>query len=363
MTAAPLSLAVDNLRLSYKTGFSLDVPELNVAPGTTLALLGPSGSGKSTLLFLLGLLEKPDSGRVLLDGEPVTTRDRVARLKMAAVFQRPYLMKGSVASNVGYGLGLRRVPVAERRGRVISALERVGLAGYEDRSALSLSGGEAHRVALARALVLEPRILLLDEPLASLDPLLKRRLSLDFARILRAEGVTTVYVTHDHDEAMVVSQQTAVMRGGRIVTSGPTDDVTGVPADEWTASFLGVEAPIPGRIERAAEGLLHVRCDGVDIVAVGTGAVGEGVSLGIRPEDVLIAEAGVDFPLTSARNRLEATVVELEPRGAIWHVVMDAGGVRIASSVSRSALAEMHLESGTRVTVLFKATAVRVRTV
>jgi molybdopterin-binding protein len=358
---APLSLAAQGVRLTYRGGFSLEVPTLEVAAGHTLALLGPSGSGKSTLLAVLGLLEKPDAGRVLLGGEPVTTRDRAARLKMAAVFQRPYLMKGTVAANVEYGLKLRGVPAAERRGRVVSALERVGLGGYDSRSALSLSGGEAHRVALARALVLEPRVLLLDEPLASLDPLLKRQLSLDFARILRGEGVTIVYVTHDHDEAMVVSQHTAVMRDGRIVTSGSTDDVTGVPADEWTASFLGVEPPVPGRIERASDGLVHVRCEGVEIAAAGEGVPGDAVLLGIRPEDVLIAEAGVEFPLTSARNRLEATVIELEPRGASWHVVMQASGVRIAASVSRAAIDEMRLEVGAAVTAVFKATAVRVR--
>jgi molybdopterin-binding protein len=357
----PLSLSAEDLTLGYRGGFSLDVPSLEVVAGSTLALLGPSGSGKSTLLAVLGLLEKPDSGRVLLGGEPATIKDRAARLKMAAVFQRPYLMKGTVAANVEYGLKLRGVPATERRGRIAPALERVGLAGYEKRSALSLSGGEAHRVALARALVLEPRVLLLDEPLASLDPLLKRQLSLDFARILRSEGVTTVYVTHDHDEAMVVSQYTAVMRDGRVVTSGSTDEVTGVPADEWTASFLGVEPPIPGRIERAEDGLIHVRCDGVVIAASGEGTAGDEVLLGIRPEDVLIAEAGAEFPLTSARNRLQATIAILEPRGASWHVVMDASGVRIAASVSRAAVDELRLATGTVVTVVFKATAVRVR--
>jgi molybdopterin-binding protein len=282
-------------------------------------------------------------------------------MQMAAVFQRPFLFKGTVGHNVSYGLRLRGVDARRARQAVADALTRVGLEGWQERSALTLSGGEAQRVALARALVLEPRVLLLDEPLASLDAALKRSLTKEFAGILRHEGVTTLYVTHDQDEAVVVAETVAVMNEGRIRTSGPTDEVMGVPPDPWTATFLGLEPSLSGTVLRSAEGLTEVDCQGAAIAAIGSYEPGAQVILGIRPEDVLLMEADAELPRTSARNHLDGTVVELTPRGATYHAVIDLGGPRVASSVSRAAVADLGLEPGTRVIAVFKASAVRVR--
>ncbi|HSQ22476.1 MAG TPA: ATP-binding cassette domain-containing protein, partial [Coriobacteriia bacterium] len=185
-------IRAEQLAVRYHRRTVLDVDHFDLCDGETHVVLGPSGSGKSTLLRILGLLERPASGRILLDGDEVEAGDKRARMMMAAVFQNPYLFKGTVEENVAYGLALRRVPKAERAERVARALDRVGLGGIERSSALRLSGGEAQRVALARALVLEPRILLLDEPLSYLDPLIKRRLVADFSEILSAEGVTAL---------------------------------------------------------------------------------------------------------------------------------------------------------------------------
>ncbi|MDP2181614.1 MAG: ABC transporter ATP-binding protein [Actinomycetota bacterium] len=358
-----LSLGALGLRRDYRGGFSLAVDELHVPAGSTLALLGPSGSGKSTLLSLLGLLEKPDAGSVQLDGREVTTRDHEARLSMAAVFQRPYLIKGTVAANVAYGLALRRVPAEERARRVDAALERVGLDGLGDRAAAALSGGEAQRVALARALVLEPQVLLLDEPLASLDPLLKRQLTGEFASILRSSGSTVVWVTHDQDETLVVSDSIAVMRDGRIVAHGPTEAVMALPKDEWTAKFLGQEVPIRGRVASGGEGLAEIVCGSATILAVSDAEPGTEVLVAVAPEDVVLLAGDAEMPPSSARNRLRGFVDEVSPRGSTWRVVVQIDGVRIASVVSRAALAEMGLAPGAAVQVLFKATAVRVRRV
>ncbi|HEX9093957.1 MAG TPA: ABC transporter ATP-binding protein [Coriobacteriia bacterium] len=351
----------EGLRMVYRSRTVLDVPAVSLPAGRTYALLGASGAGKSTLLRILGLLERPTAGRVLFDGHEASRHDLARRRTIAAVFQKPYLLRGSVGDNVGYGLRLRRVPPKERTELVAGALSRVGLGGWEDRSALTLSGGEMQRVALARALVLRPGLLLLDEPLSYMDPLLKRQLTIEFAEILAGEHVTALYVTHDQDEAAVVADRIGVMRDGRIVAEGEPESVLTLPPDEWVASFLGTQSPLEGVVTAAEDGVMTVRCGGLDVFAVGDIRVGTEVFAGVRPEDVLLFEPDVEMPRTSARNQVAASVAEVAPAGATVRVVLVAHGVRFAATVSRASAASLGLEFGTRVTALFKATAVRVR--
>jgi molybdopterin-binding protein len=350
----------ENLTVVYRGKTVLDVPRVELRSGQTYVLLGASGAGKSTLLRVLGLLEAPTTGTVEIDGRPVSRSNLAARRRIAAVFQKPYLLKGSVGDNAGYGLALRRVPSPERKRRVADALGRVGLGGWEDRSAATLSGGEAQRVALARAIVLEPQLLLLDEPLSYLDPLLKRDLTLEFAQILASTQVTALYVTHDQDEAAVVADRIGVMREGRIVSEGNPDEMFTLPPDPWVASFLGTESPVAGSVTAAEAGVATIDCGGVSVVAVSGLAVGTKVLLGVRPEDIMLFEAGVDIPKTSARNRLDATIASLSLAGATVRVVVDAGSARFSATVSRSSASSLGLAVGLPVTLLFKATAVRV---
>jgi molybdopterin-binding protein len=363
MTRA-LSLAAEGIRRRFgRSGFMLEVDRLDVPAGRVLALLGPSGSGKTTLLQILGLLHAPDAGHVLLDGRAVTKRDREAVLSMAAVMQRPYLFRDSVGRNVAYGLKMRGVPYQERVERVGTALARVGLSGFEKRSAMALSGGEAQRVSLARALAVEPRVLLLDEPLASLDPLLKRQLATEFARILRDTDVTAVWVTHDQDEALMVADEIAIMRGGRVVSHGAASEVTSLPSGPWTAAFLGMEEPQRGVVSKVEEGLAEVVSGETTVAMTADGlAPGDAVLFGVRPEDVLLFEAGAELPPTTARNRLPAVVASCERRGATGYVVLDTDGPRLAATVSRAAIAELGIAPGVPVLAVFKATAVRWRT-
>lgn len=359
--SAGISLSAHDVRRKFPTGFSLEIDSIEVGAGRTLALLGPSGSGKSTLLLIMGLLERADAGTIVLDGREVTNRNRQERLNMAAVFQRPYLIKGTVGANVAYGLKLRGVAASDRSRRVEAALERVGLAGFAERSAQTLSGGEAQRVALARALVVEPRVLLLDEPLASLDPLLKRKLTGEFAGILHDEGVTVLYVTHDHDEALIVADDIGVMNQGRLVAMGPAADVMSLPADEWTAEFLGMEAPSTGVVASNADGLLAIDAGGTLVYAMGQYFKGTRVLFAVSPEDVVLAGSATEIGPTTARNRLLGTVEDIQPRGATFNVIIRVDGIRIASSISRVSLSELNLSIGSAVQMLFKATAVRVR--
>jgi tungstate transport system ATP-binding protein len=358
--SAPATLELRGVRKAYRGRDVVGVDSLAIGAGRTLALLGPSGSGKSTLLGIAGLLLKPDAGEVRLDGESVDHRDRVARLQMAAAFQRPYLFKGTIAQNVAYGLKLRGMNSADARSRVAAVLDRVGLGGWEDRSAAALSGGEAQRVALARALVLEPRVLLLDEPLASLDPVIKWRLAREFATILRAEGITTLYVTHDQDEAMVVADDVAIMREGAIASCGPSDQVFSVPVDDWTAGFIGMEPSLRGRVTEVSDGVARIDCGGTDVFAVASPEVGSEVLVGIRPEDVLLFGGDEGLPPLSARNVLHGAVAEMSSSGATYRVVVEAGHLRIAARISRAAAADLGLAVGSIVTAVFKASAVRV---
>jgi len=339
----------------------VDVGRIEARAGLTLGIVGPSGAGKSTLLALLGLLERPDAGQVLLDGQPVDTRDRQTRRRFAAAFQNPYLFKGTVADNVAYGLKLRRVASPKRAEEVSEALARVGLEGWEDRSALTLSGGESQRVALARALVLKPDVLFLDEPLASLDPLLKSRLALDFSRILSQDSMTTIYVTHDQQEATAIADDLAVMREGRIVAQGPVAEVIGLPGDEWMAGFVGAQMPLRGIVEERNDGLLTIDIGGVTVEAVGEIPAGLRVILGLRPEDVVLFEADFEVARSSARNLLPATVVDVRYWGVTSHVVLDLGGQTILARVTRAAIQDLGIKPGLRVKALFKASAVLVR--
>lgn len=355
-------LAAEDLRKTYARRVVLDIPSLAVAEGETLALLGSSGAGKSTLLRILGLLERPDAGRVLLDGHDVRAHDRAALRRMAMVFQKPYLFRGTVGENVGYGLRMRGLPAEERRRRVAAMLGWVGLPGWEGRSAHSLSGGEAQRVALARALVVEPSVLLLDEPLSYIDPLLKNELVREFSDLLREHGVTAVWVTHDQDEALVVADRIAIMHEGRILREGAADEVMGLPADEWAAAFVGMEPPLRGRVFASQEGVVEVELPGgARLFAPGLLQPGAEALLGVRPEDVTLFEAGHELPRSSARNRIDGRVADVTPRGALVRVVVEGGeGLRLASLVSRASAAELALAPGTPVAAVFKTAATRV---
>jgi molybdopterin-binding protein len=350
----------EEIVVRYHRRTVLDVSRFVLCDGETHAILGPSGSGKSTLLRILGLLERPSGGRVLLDGREVQAGDREARTMMAAVFQNPYLFKGTVGENVAYGLTLRRIAKSERDDRVAAALDRVGLSGTQKSSALRLSGGEAQRVALARALVLEPRILLLDEPLSYLDPLIKRRLVADFSEILSGDGVTSLYVTHDQDEAMVVADRVSIMYEGKIVREGTADEVMSLPTSEWMADFIGMDAALSGYIRSAQEGIAEIIIGEQAVYGCTSLPQGADVLVGIRPEDVTLFEAGLELPPSSARNQIRMRVDAIERRGNTDRISLSSNGLRLASSVSRASVRDLGLAEGSEVLSLFKATAVRV---
>jgi ABC-type sugar transport system ATPase subunit len=216
----------------------LDVPELTLASGRVTALLGPNGSGKSTLLRLVAALERPSSGRVLLGGRPAAPSRRT-RESIAFAFQEPAFLSGSVRQNLDLGLRLRGLPPGERSPRLLEAARAGGIEHLLDRSAHRLSGGEAQRANLVRALSLRAPVTLLDEPLAGLDEPSRHQAMHDLPRLLRSFTTTTILVTHVREEALRLADDLVVLFAGRVRAAGPAASVVRRPPDAETAAFLG----------------------------------------------------------------------------------------------------------------------------
>ncbi|MGE0441405.1 MAG: ABC transporter ATP-binding protein [Gemmatimonadales bacterium] len=328
--------AVEFVRVSkhYGSAAAVDQISLDIQPGEFFSLLGPSGCGKTTTLRLLAGFETPDagSGDIRINGRRVND-ERPYQRGVGMVFQSyalfPHL---SVEKNVAFGLEQRRVPRAEIPDRVRRALELVRLdpGQFARRSPAQLSGGQRQRVALARALVLEPRILLLDEPLGALDLKLRKEMQLELKGLNRALGITFVYVTHDQEEALTMSDRIAVMDGGRIAQLGSPADVYENPRTAFVASFIGESNFFAGRSESLGGRRWRIAGPhGVfEVIAEPDVRVEPGVEVGIavRPEWMDV------FPLDDVppgENRVPGTVQEIIYLGETLHVIvaLDAGGL------------------------------------
>jgi putative spermidine/putrescine transport system ATP-binding protein len=267
--------------------------DLEIARGEFFTLLGPSGSGKTTCLRLIAGFERPDAGRVLLGGRDVTGLPPADR-DVNTVFQDYALFAHmTVAANVGYGLRVKRVARPERDRRVADALAMVRLEGFGERRPAQLSGGQRQRVALARALVNRPRVLLLDEPLGALDLKLRQQLQLELKRIQQDVGITFVYVTHDQEEALTMSDRIAVVDGGRIVQVGTPRAVYERPDSPFVAGFVGVSNLLELPVERVEGNSVHLRLGERDaiVAAAGPGAApGRVAVITVRPERIALRD-------------------------------------------------------------------------
>jgi len=361
----------------------LMVQQVAVAAGETLSVVGPNGAGKSTLLLALAGLLRPQSGRLLFRGAPVERRDELAyRRRVGLVLADPLLLGTSVFANVACGLRFRGVPDAEVRARVARWLDRLGIGHLRDRPARQISSGEAQRVGLARAFVLEPDLLLLDEPFASVDAATRAQLLDDLDDLLRTTPVACVLVTHDLDEAVRIGDRMAVLLDGRIRQEGAPEAVLAAPVDGEVAAFVGTETRIPGSVVASRDGLATVEVGGHRIEAVSTLEGGARVLCCLRPEDVTIwagpdpgpalpdgsatrppaAPAGASplaepAPASSARNHLTGRIVRLVPDGPLVRVTVDCG-VTVVASITRASATDLRLAEGRAVIATFKATSV-----
>ena len=309
---------------------AVDGVSLEIRPGEFFSLLGPSGCGKTTTLRMIGGFELPTAGRILLRGRDIT-HDAPDKRPVNMVFQQyalfPHL---DVAGNIGFGLRRKKVDRKQIDLRVGEALDLVRLKGYEKRKPSELSGGQQQRVALARALVNRPNVLLLDEPLGALDLKLRRQLQIELKRIQSEVGITFVYVTHDQEEALTMSDRIAVMHLGRVEQLGTPEELYERPATRFVADFIGTTNLLTGSVESTDAGSALVRLEGGDACRVISPDLrtGRTVELSIRPESIVIKRSNGSSPDGVGPVRAQVEQVAYMG-GTVQYQVRTHGGLAI----------------------------------
>ena len=337
------------------TGIDLDIPA-----GQFYSLLGPSGCGKTTTLRMIAGFEKPDSGRIELDGRDVAS-DPPNKRPVNTVFQTyalfPFM---TVWDNVAFGLKYQKASRDEAKRRVGEALELVRMSDFSERRPAQLSGGQQQRVALARALVLRPRVLLLDEPLGALDAKLRKQLQLELRAVQREVGITFVYVTHDQEEALTMSDQIAVLAEGRVEQVGPPQVIYSAPATTFVAGFMGAANIFDAEVLEAGGGsavcaALDTRL-GAAVDATVTGAA----AIVIRPERITLQEPG--DPIGHDRNVIGGVVSQVVYLGSTTQVHVDVGAptALIVEVANHAGPGSVTHEPGARVSCVCTQDAVRV---
>jgi spermidine/putrescine transport system ATP-binding protein len=331
---------------------AVDDLDLTIEQGEFFSLLGPSGCGKTTTLRMIAGFVRPDAGRIVI-GDADVTETPPHKRPVNTVFQSyalfPHL---TVAENVGFGLRFRRLPAPEKRSRVENALDLVRLGGFGARKPHQLSGGQQQRVALARALILSPAVLLLDEPLGALDAKLRRELQIELKSIQREVGITFLYVTHDQEEALTMSDRLAVMQRGRVEQLGSPRDVYERPETTFVADFMGVSNLMRAHVN--GSGRVDVGGVGLRVAAGGRRTSGV-VRLAIRPERVRIEARG-----TTGENRVPATIERFVYLGSTTQVfVVLEGGERLQVLVPNADEVEEY-DVGSAVTAFLPPDALRV---
>lgn len=328
-------LSLRALRVRYGEHTALQLDDLDIDSGEVLAIIGPNGSGKSTLLRVLGLLQKPTEGRLLLRGFDSARSDVLAlRRRIATVFQDPLLLNASVYDNASLGLKLRGTSRAEIDRRLHPWLERFGIARLAGRSARTLSGGEAQRTSLARAFVLDPELLLLDEPFGALDATTRQVLLSELRAVIESSKTTTVLVTHDRDEAFTLGQRVGVLKEGNLLQLGPRDEVFFRPRTDAVAEIVGVENRLAGIVEATDGEFSSVRLGNhrTGFRIAGRFEPGTHLTLCIRPETIRLRRGVCSG---SDHNKMNVRIVSVTPRIASHRITLDCGGISLIALSNR----------------------------
>jgi putative spermidine/putrescine transport system ATP-binding protein len=339
---AAVEVRMEGLSRRYGTVVALDGLDLTVQPGELVALLGPSGCGKTTTLRLLAGLEDADAGQITVGGADVT-RLPASKRDMGMVFQAYSLFPHmTVRQNVAFGLRLRRVSSAERDRKAMEMLDLVDLSTQADRYPHQISGGQQQRVALARALAIEPQVLLLDEPLSALDAKVRAQLRDQIRRIQLEVGITTIFVTHDQEEALAIADRVGVMKEGHLEQLAPPTEVYSRPATSFVAEFVGLTNRLAGTVSGST-----VTVRGRDLPLVDLSTPAGPVTALVRPEAVTLASdsSGDSGPLTG-------TVIASTFLGATSRVTVDLGDVTILAQLSTADATA--LPAGSRVSLTIR---------
>ena len=331
--------------------FKLNDVTLHVNDGEYFIILGPTGAGKTILLETIAGIYRPDSGRVFLNETDVT--DVLPKDRHISMVYQDYMLflHLTVEGNIGFGLRQKKIAKSEIKAKVNEIAELLGVSHLLSRYPGTLSGGEKQRIAIARAVVTEPEVLLLDEPLSALDSRTTERLQGEIARIHEITGTTTIHVTHSFGEAFALGDRIAVMCGGRIIQVGTPDEVFRRPNSRFIADFVGVENLFRGRsVVHDDLSLVHV--DGICMVS--SSLKSGDVSISIRPEDILISK---EKSRTSARNEFFGEIVDARNMGAIVRLVVDVG-VPFVVMLTKQSYEDMGLLCGVHVWIVFKASSV-----
>ncbi|MGB3388127.1 MAG: ABC transporter ATP-binding protein [Pseudaminobacter sp.] len=352
MKRTGLPLRLESVSKRYGNFTALEPTDLGVAAGEFLTLLGPSGSGKTTLLNLIAGYVEQTTGRIEIGPRDVTNLPARQR-NIGMVFQSYALFPHmTVGQNIGYGLAVRGVPKAESKRRVSEVLSLMQLEGYADRPIQKMSGGQQQRVALARALVIEPDILLMDEPLSALDKQLRRTVQLELRRLHLKHGRTTIYVTHDQEEALVLSDRIAVMNHGNIQQLGSAEDIYDRPSNAFVARFIGESNLLPVKVTSVAEGKATAEVEAFrrTIVApAGPGVEpGKPARLLVRPEHLLFNET---------KDGVPAEIVETVYLGELsqYGLTLESGQILSARQIT-----DRSFGTGANVTLSWKSEHARV---
>ena len=313
-------LALDHVRKTFGTFTAVEDFELSAERGEFISFLGPSGCGKTTTLRMIAGFEYPDSGSISVDGKEITNLPPNKR-NVGMVFQSYALFPNmSVASNIGFGMRVKKRPADAIRKRVAELLDMINMPEKADRYPYQLSGGQQQRVALARALAIEPQVLLLDEPLSALDAKIRVALRGEIRAIQRQLGITTVYVTHDQEEALSLSDRVVVMSNGRIEQIGTPSEIYNFPSTAFVASFVGTLNLVTARVIDPGAGRLSVDGQEVRTSKAVTDAGPNGlVTLALRPEGIELGEGG------PGANRLHGTVEDINFLGSIVRIRVKVG--------------------------------------